>query len=255
MMYSRIWYFIPYILITLVACHSQKPKTKNEELTKPVYESESLIIRPISKHCFVHTSFLSSRSFSNVPCNGLVYFDSDTALVIDTPVDEASSELLIDWIVNTKKASIKAVVPSHFHVDCLGGLPAFHRKDIPSFAHEKTITLAHQDSTHIPKKSIKDQWICTIGKQNVVFKYFGEGHTRDNIVAYLPEEKVLFGGCLIKAVGAGKGNLKDANVAAWPETVAKLKHHFSEAEIVVPGHGDVGGQDLLDYTIKKFSDL
>ncbi|MGE0492978.1 MAG: MBL fold metallo-hydrolase [Vulcanimicrobiota bacterium] len=81
----------------------------------------------------------------------------------------------------------------------------------------------------------------------------GRGHSFDNVVTYLPAEKVLFGGCLLKARGAGKGNLADADVAAWPTTVAAVRQAFAEAEFVVPGHGRWGGPELLDYTIEMFS--
>ena len=76
---------------------------------------------------------------------------------------------------------------------------------------------------------------------------------RSNVVGYFPEDKVVFGGCLIKTVGAGKGNLEDANVAAWPATVSKVKATYSKAEIVIPGHGKTGGTELFDYTIKLFA--
>jgi metallo-beta-lactamase class B len=32
--------------------------------------------------------------------------------------------------------------------------------------------------------------------------YPGAGHTRDNIVVWVPQDKVLFGGCLIKSLEA-----------------------------------------------------
>lgn len=83
-------------------------------------------------------------------------------------------------------------------------------------------------------------------------KFFGEGHTKDNVVGYFPEAEAIFGGCLIKESGAGKGNLEDANVAAWSATVKKLKRSYPRAKTVIPGHGKSGGRELLDYTIKLF---
>ncbi len=71
---------------------------------------------------------------------------------------------------------------------------------------------------------------------------------------YIPGEKVLFGGCLIKEVGAGKGNLGDANTEEWPDTVRKIKQAYPEVKYVVPGHGKVGGLELLDYTIGRFEE-
>ncbi len=92
----------------------------------------------------------------------------------------------------------------------------------------------------------------TVGSKKVITEYLGEGHTKDNVVGYFPAEKVLFGGCLIKAVGAGKGNLEDANTKAWSETVRQVQSKYHEAEIVIPGHGKYGGQELLTYTIEMF---
>jgi hypothetical protein len=82
--------------------------------------------------------------------------------------------------------------------------------------------------------------------------YFGEGHTKDNVVAYYAKDQVLFGGCLIKEQGATKGYLGDANLQAWSGTVSKIKQRLPNVQTVVPGHGAVGNQSLLDYTIQLF---
>jgi metallo-beta-lactamase class B len=83
-------------------------------------------------------------------------------------------------------------------------------------------------------------------------KYFGEGHTKDNVVGYFPSENILFGGCLIKELKATKGYLGDANIAQWPNTVERIKEQYPNIKIVIPGHGAIGGSELLDYTIKLF---
>jgi len=71
-------------------------------------------------------------------------------------------------------------------------------------------------------------------------------------VGYVPSEKALFGGCLLKHVNASKGNLADANTSEWSSSVAKIKKEYPDLEIVIPGHGKNGGIELLDYTIKLF---
>jgi metallo-beta-lactamase class B len=53
-------------------------------------------------------------------------------------------------------------------------------------------------------------------------------------------------------MNAGKGNLADANLKEWSNTVGKIKEKFSSAKIVVPGHGRSGGIELLDFTINLF---
>ncbi len=62
----------------------------------------------------------------------------------------------------------------------------------------------------------------------------------------------MFGGCLIKESGAGKGNLEDANTTDWSLTVTKLKEKYPTTKTVIPGHGKSGGTELLDYTIQLF---
>jgi metallo-beta-lactamase class B len=91
-----------------------------------------------------------------------------------------------------------------------------------------------------------------VGDQFVTAKYFGEGHTKDNVIGYFPSENILFEGCLIKELKAGKGYLGDANIKAWPYTVEKVKIAYPNVKIVVPGHGEYGNSKLLDYTIQLF---
>lgn len=53
-------------------------------------------------------------------------------------------------------------------------------------------------------------------------------------------------------MGAGKGNLDDANPDEWSATVEKLQKKYGDAPIVIPGHGTPGGQELLEYTVQMF---
>ncbi|WP_296701343.1 subclass B1 metallo-beta-lactamase [Algoriphagus sp.] len=160
---------------------------------------------------------------------------------------------MINWLEKDQKAKVKGVIATHFHWDCLGGLNEFHKKDIPSYATDKTIKFAKAEGYPIPKNGFKKKLNLQAGNLNVINQFLGEGHTKDNFVAYVPSDKVIFGGCMIKALGAGNGNLEDANVAEWSVTVSKIKTTFPETKIVIPGHGKIGGMELLDYTIELFS--
>jgi metallo-beta-lactamase class B len=189
-----------------------------------------------------------------VACNGLVFIDQQEAIIIDTPTDQASSIELIKWIETVHNSEIKAVVVTHFHEDCLGGLIEFHRKQIPSFSNNLTIDLAKSTNKTIPQNGFAQTQNIVIGKKTIISDYLGEGHTKDNIICYIPNEKILFGGCLIKALGAGKGNLDDANTNEWSNTVEKVKSKYGNSKTVVPGHGQAGKVDLLEYTIDMFRD-
>ena len=217
-----------------------------------IYTSDQLTITSLSENTFVHSSFLQTDDFGKVACNGLIVRDGNEVAVFDTPTDDPSSQELIRWVHDVLKCKIVAIVPTHFHSDCLGGLSAFHAAGIPSLANEKTIELAKQNLLVVPQKGFSDGLSLRVGSKDVQLRFFGEGHTRDNIVAYFPTEHVLFGGCLIKELQASKGFLGDANVGAWSATVAKLQQAFPQVKHVVPGHGATGGAELFEYTRNLF---
>ena len=86
--------------------------------------------------------------------------------------------------------------------------------------------------------------------------YPGAGHSEDNIVVWLEKHKVLFGGCLIKSLEAkGMGNLSDANVNQWRQSITNITDAFLlNTAVVVPGHGKPGDIELLRHTDKLVSE-
>jgi metallo-beta-lactamase class B len=133
-----------------------------------------------------------------------------------------------------------------------GGLAAFNAHKIPSFGHSKTIDLAKANKTAYPQNGFTETIKWNVGAKFATATFLGEGHTKDNVVGFFPSENVLFGGCLIKEMQATKGFLGDANEKDWFATVSKVKQAFPSVKVVIPGHGQIGRQELLDYTIKLF---
>lgn len=230
---------------------AKKPDASSSD-PRQVYASKDLIISQIAANSFKHTSFKQTNDFGNVPCNGLVVRNGNEVIVFDTPTGNDSSEELIKWIRDSLHCRVKAIIPTHFHDDCLGGLKAFHDKAIPSYANFKTIELARVNQLTVPKNGFRDSLILKVGSEHVIVKFPGEGHTRDNVVGYFPADRVMFGGCLVKELNASKGYLGDANLAAWSNTVERVRAMYPDVNVVVPGHGESGDRRLLDYTIDLF---
>lgn len=220
---------------------------------KELYRSNNLIINQIAEHSFVHTSFLQTTDFGNVPCNGLIISNNKEAIIFDTPTNNETSEELITWLKDSLGCTIKGVIATHFHNDCVGGLFAFHERNIPSYANIETIKLVKEQNYELPKNGFKDSINLKVGTELLVARFFGEGHTKDNVVGYFPLDEVIFGGCLIKELDASKGFLGDANLEEWAKTVEKVKQAYPNVKLVVPGHGASGGQALFDYTIQLFN--
>ena len=181
----------------------------------------------------------------------MVYLHGNEAIVFDTPTNNDAAGELIKWV---GKRRIKAVVATHFHNDCLGGLAQFHKEGIPSYANQTTIALAQANKEIVPQNSFGKKMVFDIGGDVVHAEFFGQGHTMDNVVGYVPSKKTLFGGCLIKQLNASKGNLEDANVKAWASTVENIIKEIPDLELVIPGHGEHGGTELLEYTITLFNE-
>ena len=219
-----------------------------------VYESETLIVKKITEYAYIHISYLQTNDFGKVPCNGMLLVDGNETFVLETPTDDAASQELIKWISNELQSDVKGVIVHHFHIDCLGGLNAFHNLNVPSYANEKTISLARKEGYVAPQNGIKDGMEFRFGEQIFTTNYFGPAHTVDNIASYFPSEEILFGGCMIKSLKSGKGNLEDADPDQWPVTVRKIQTKYPGLKKVVPGHGKEGDMELLSYTIELFQE-
>jgi len=235
---------------------------KTSDIVSTTTDSDLFKVEALSENLFVHVSYLATKSWGKVACNGMIFRDGKEAIIFDTPTTDSASYALINWVEKELKCEVKAVVVNHFHVDCLGGLDAFHESGIKSYASQATIDLAKAKGEYSTPKVAFDEPASPsgrshqikIGSKEVINQHFGAGHTFDNIVSYVPSENALFGGCMIKSMGAGKGNLADANVAQWPKSVENVKRQYPDLKWVVPGHGKTGGVELLNYTIELFSE-
>ena len=262
----RLLYLCASVFFTM-SCNAIQAKSNNGNYTKistvtksaeisrdTIYKTKNLMLVRISKHTFQHISYLNTNDFGRVDCNGMVVMNDNKAIIFDTPTDDESSEDLINYLTRKLKLKIIAVIPTHFHNDCIGGIQAFFNHHIKAYAGNRTIEILKTQGDKNTKfiKGFTDSLSFNLGDKIVIAKYFGEGHTKDNITGYFPADSILFGGCLIKELNATKGYLGDANTKAWPFTVAKLQKEYPQAKIVIPGHGESGGLDLLDYTETLF---
>ena len=256
-----------FTLFIVMACNMVTEKNKEtnspdiskaaerDDLSKDtIYNSKNLIIVRLSAHTYQHISFLNTNDFGRVSCNGMLVLKDNRAIVFDTPADDESSEELIKYVNQNLKSTIIAIIPTHFHDDCVGGMQAFNKHKIQSYASNKTIQFLKNKGNKYASlmKGFEDSLTLNVGKEKVIAQYFGEGHTKDNIIGYFPADSSMFGGCLIQELDATKGNLEDANTIEWPFTVLKLKRGFPNTTIIIPGHGKSGGKELLDYTETLF---
>ena len=161
--------------------HVQPQVDEDIQFNEIVYESELLRITRASRHVYQHTSY-----YGQIPCHGMVVVYENEAIVFDTAIDDKSSAELITWITDSLNAEIIAVIPTHFHIDSLGGLNEFHNRGIRSYAYDKTIQLAIENGLPVPQHGFDSYMELEIGNQRVYLAFMGEGHTIDNIIGYWP---------------------------------------------------------------------
>ena len=219
--------------------------------TERIELSPDIKIRSLAQGIWLYQVFESLPEYeSPVSANGLILMSGPSAMLIDLPWTDEQTRAIADWIGSTHQAKVELVVPTHHHKDCSGGLAAAHDLGADSWALHKTTVKLYDAGSVIPKNSFSDEKVLDCGALTVELYYPGSGHTDDNIVAWIPERKVLFGGCLLKAANAASlGNIAEADLQAYPETLKQLERRYEDAEIVVPGHGEPGGRELIKLTL------
>jgi metallo-beta-lactamase class B len=199
---------------------------------------------------FMHVSWDETEGWGRFSSNGLIIIQNGEAIMVDTPMDDLKTRNLVNFLNDKMGVRVIKVISGHYHDDCIGGLPYLHSLGVVSIAGIKTAEKCLEQGLPVPQMPFSDSFTFELNGLTIVCRYFGPGHAPDNIVVWIPEMKILFGGCLLRSMEAsGLGNLSDAVVAEWDATVEKVMEAFPEAEIVVPGHGNYGGKELLSHTI------
>jgi glyoxylase-like metal-dependent hydrolase (beta-lactamase superfamily II) len=100
----------------------------------------------------------------------------------------------------------------------------------------------HAAGPELPKQVVnEDIYVLNDSTRRVEFRHFGWGHTRGDGYVYLPKEQAIATGDAV--VNGPFNNLRDADIGNWPEVLAKVDK--LKIKFVLPGHGPMGGRELL----------
>jgi len=223
-------------LLTTVVGYAQKKPLK-------------IKVTKIAKNVYVHTSYkyLGSTKF---PSNGLVVKTRKGVWIIDTPWSDDQSNQLITWVKQNLRKPIVQVIPTHSQEYGVGGIRAFLAAKIPVVSTKLTAKRAVKDGYPSPKPILQKNQLIDAGNIHIQIFSPGWGHTPDNIVVYLPKQKLLFGGGLIKSkVTKDLGHTKEAHLKYWKRGLRTIESKFSQAEIVIPAHQEWGNMELVEHTM------
>jgi metallo-beta-lactamase class B len=205
----------------------------------------------IQDSIYIHVSWHQSDDYGRFPSNGLIIIKNGQALMIDTPMDNAKTEMLTKYLKDSLSADLAKLIVCHYHDDNLGGLEYIQGIGVESIANSMTVEKCKELGLPIPSTHFTDTLTFDFYGESIECCFFGAGHSFDNITVWMPNKKILFGGCLVKSANSrGLGNLNDAVLADWDTTVKKIMQTYADIEIVVPGHGNLGDIQLLAHTIR-----
>ena len=194
--------------------------------------------------CF---TFDAGGRFGWVPCNGLIIAGQPGPTIVDTGATREQGELLLQVAARVTGAPAAQAIATHFHADRTGGIEAMRAANVPVYAHPYSVGLAQAYGFPAPAP-VRGLEKTPASLGAVELFYPGAGHTRDNITVWHAESGVLFGGCLLRAAtDNGIGSLSDADIGAYPASIARLIERYPQRRITIPGHGSISG-DALEWT-------
>lgn len=213
--------------------------------------SQGLAIQPLAEGVFVYTTWVDYGG-SPFPANGLYVLTADGAVLIDSPWDTTQTRPLLEAIRARHGMEVRLCVATHSHEDRTGGFDQLRRWGIPTYASAATRAQCIAHAHPLPQQVFLGDTSLVVGGVQMDWHYPGPGHTPDNIVVWLPAQRVLYGGCLVKSVeSGGLGNIADANVPAWPATMEGLLARYPTPSWVIPGHQKWSrGTKALRHTLK-----
>jgi cyclase len=194
---------------------------------------------------------------------------SDLILFIDTTSYPPFAERFVAAVEAAAPGRRRLLYITHRHFDHFGGAVAI---DAPIMSHRLTrSTLAGYDdgwvARHVPAWLEKGMLIAElVGEPRVVLPditfdgtatvdvggltvdiWLAGGHCADQTMAYVRERKLLWGS---DNIFSGRAPAIDhADVATWITALERLED--LPVEIVVPGHGPLGGRELLTDQIES----
>jgi len=192
--------------------------------------------------------------------NSMVYVGEKSVTVIGATWTPDTAKQLVIEIRKISNAPITQVIDTNYHPDRAGGNAYFKAIGAEIAATEMTREqMAHgwDDVVQFTRSSFPDYPALPLVPPDKTYSsdftlqdgrirsiYLGPSHTPDGIFVFFPEEKVLYGNCILKEK---LGNLKYADLTEYPRTLRKLKALNLGFDTIIAGHySAVHGPELID---------
>jgi cyclase len=188
---------------------------------------------------------------------GVVVDGAGTAVLVDTAATEKRNRSMLAEVAKMSTGAPRAVVNTHHHPDHTYGngfLPA----ETLVIGHEKCrdeVLTAGLEATRVitapdygdltvrpPELTFPDRLTLHLADFPVELHHVGQpAHTTNDVLVWLPEQKVLFTGDL--AFSGGQPFVLEGSIAGFRSAIAKMQ--ALAPDVLAPGHGPVcRGEDV-----------
>lgn len=210
----------------------------------------------------IHTTHLTGNVYTMVsygeykgqpvPANGIYVVTGKGIVLINTPWSEDQTRQLVDTLEKRYHQKITHCIVTHFHADCTAGLDVLKSLGVKTYSTRQTLDLCKANGEKQAQYVFRKDTTFKINGVALQTYYPGEGHTKDNIVIWLPQSKVLYGGCFVKSMDATNlGYTGDGNVKAWPASLNNLRNKFPHPAYLIPGHDSwKGGMEQVEHSLQ-----
>ncbi len=213
-------------------------------------EEAKLKISHLTGDFYIYTTY-NTYEGSQIPANGMYLLTNNGVVLFDTPWDTTQFQPLLDNIKLKHNKSVTLCIVTHWHSDRTEGLEYYKNKGIRTYTTFLTDELSQKNNKKRAEFLITKDTVFNIGQYSFVTYYPVEGHTADNIVVWFSNEKILYGGCLIKGADAKNlGYLGDANVVEYETTLKKVQKKCPDPKFIIISHSDWNNINSLKHSIK-----
>jgi len=213
-------------------------------------------------------SALGSPANQNFISNAAFVVTPAGVVVIDALGSPALAERLVAEIRKITPKPITHVIVTHYHADHIYGLQTFKALGARIIAHRAAKEYLNSETARLRLEVSRqelapwvnddtrlveaDEWIegdkdLTVGGVRFQLKLVGPSHTPEDLVIYLPGEKVLFAGDLVfrsRIPYVGKADSRH-----WITALDTLLAF--DAGVIVPGHGPLSHEARKDMKLTR----
>ena len=213
-------------------------------------------------------SALGSSGNQNFISNAAFVVTPAGVVVIDALGSPALAKRLVAEIAKITPQPITHVIVTHYHADHIYGLQTFKALGARLVAHRAALAYLNSETARLRLQvsreelapwvdanthlTVADEWlegpkVLTVGGVRFEINPVGPAHTPEDLVVYLPSEKVLFAGDLV--FRSRVPYVGQADSRHWITALDSLLKF--DTQVIVPGHGALSSEARKDMQLTR----